>query len=273
MARKSSGRVTPPKPCFFCGASVPLTREHVLPDWLRNLGFKGDGTRQIVEDGGTPILQPGGPFTKRLKIVCGPCNNGWMGGMETGAQPILIDMFRAAATHSQTTLTAEKQLVLARWGFKTVVILSELRRSGHSRFPERHRRSFHDTDQVPRGVQIWLGGATVPIVEPLGTQLAQSRFEPKQATITVGGSEEKEKVAAYAAALRLFNVVFYLTGFDSPNWQLESELTTDLRAALLPLMPAEQPKLWWPPTRRVDEFGGIDGLMGVPFTGLTGFVR
>src|SRR5665213_3638735 len=110
MAHRSSGRVTAPKPCFFCGAGVPLTREHVLPEWLRNLGFKGDGTRQIVEDGGIPIFQAGGPFTKTLKIVCEPCNNEWMGGMETDAQPVLIEMFKAAATHSQTTLTAEKQL-------------------------------------------------------------------------------------------------------------------------------------------------------------------
>jgi hypothetical protein len=267
VAQKLSGRATPPRPCFFCSARVPLTREHVLPDWLRNIGFKGDGNRQIVEDGGTPIVQPGGPFTKTLKIVCGPCKNEWMGGMETASQPILIEMFKAAATHSQTMLTAEKQLALARWGLKTVAVLSQLRPSG--RFPERHRRTFHDTDQIPSGVQIWLGAATVPIIEPLGTQVAQSRFQPKQMTITVGEFEQKEKIAA---ALRLFNVVFYVTGFDSPHWQLESGLSDDLRAALLPLMPVEHPKLWWPPARSVDEFGGIDGLMGVPMTGVPGFV-
>ena len=106
-----------PKRCFFCGAEGPLTQEHVLPDWLRHLGFKGTGVRELVQDSDVPIIQQGGAFSKTLKIVCADCNNVWMSAMEDDAKPVLLAMFQAAATGKQTMLDSSAQLALARWAF------------------------------------------------------------------------------------------------------------------------------------------------------------
>src|SRR5690348_221994 len=108
----------PPRICLFCGAIGPLNEEHIYGDWLRNLGFAGEGVREIVPgDGSQPIIQRGGPFTKKLKIVCYPCNNQWMSSMETAAKPLLTAMFNAAG--SSVELDEAAQLALARWAFKT----------------------------------------------------------------------------------------------------------------------------------------------------------
>jgi hypothetical protein len=80
-----------PKRCFFCGAEGPLTQEHVLPDWLRHLGFKGTGVRELVQDSDVPIIQQGGAFSKTLKIVCADCSNVWMSAMEDDARADLED--------------------------------------------------------------------------------------------------------------------------------------------------------------------------------------
>jgi hypothetical protein len=75
-------QATSPSTCLFC-ATGPLNGEHIFGDWLRNLGFTGEGVREIVPgDGSQPIIQRGGLFSKELKVVCYGCNNQWMSGME-----------------------------------------------------------------------------------------------------------------------------------------------------------------------------------------------
>lgn len=65
-----------------------LTREHVFPDWLRALGFAGEGRREITADFGPRrhVIQRGGPFSKTVKAVCKRCNNDWMGHLEEQAR-------------------------------------------------------------------------------------------------------------------------------------------------------------------------------------------
>ena len=86
--------------CLFCASSAPLNGEHIFGDWLQNLGYTGEGVREIARgDGSEPIIQRGGPFSKKLKVVCYLCNNEWMSGMETAAQPVLTAM-RLCSTHA-----------------------------------------------------------------------------------------------------------------------------------------------------------------------------
>lgn len=54
-----------------------MTDEHVFGDWLRKSGFNGEGVREIIPGDGTqPIVQKGGPFSKKLPIACRSCNTG-----------------------------------------------------------------------------------------------------------------------------------------------------------------------------------------------------
>ena len=132
--------------CLFCASSAPLNGEHIFGDWLQNLGYTGEGVRKIVRgDGSGPIIQRGGPFSKKLKVVCYLCNNEWMSGMETAAQPVLTAMFNARS--SSVVLDEAAQLTLARWAFKTAVIAAQVNRG--EPFPLAHRREFRQTDQPP----------------------------------------------------------------------------------------------------------------------------
>ena len=105
-----------------------LTEEHIFGDWLHGLGFTGTGHRELIEDADPQrrILQQGHPFDKKLRIVCEECNNVWMSGMETAAKGLLIKMFNATGS---VELDEEAQLILARWAFKTVAVLSQLGRN------------------------------------------------------------------------------------------------------------------------------------------------
>ena len=245
-----------PKRCFFCCAEGPLTQEHVLPDWLRHLGFKGIGVRELVQDSDAPIIQQGGAFSKALKIVCADCNNVWMSAMEDDAKPVLLSMFQAAATGKQTMLDSSAQLALARWAFKTAAVMTQLSARTAGTFPAEHASSFRGSDRIPENTQVWLGAAVVTPTTR-GDHVAQFRYQPYKTDVKAG--EASYSGSGYQIFVRLFNVVFYILGFES-TWRLTGELPDDLKKALLPIWQPEHPKLWWPPSSTLDDFGGIDGL-------------
>jgi hypothetical protein len=232
----------------------PLNAEHIYGDWLRKLGYTGEGVREIISgDGSTPVIQRGGPFSKKLKIVCYPCNNEWMSGMETAAEPLLTAMFNARG--SSVPLDDAAQLALARWAFKTAAVAAQVDRSDP--FPLAHRREFHETDLPPRHAQVRIGTASIPTF-PRGEQLAESRFEPKTATITRAG--QATSFPFYRATFRLLNVVFDIIGYVADADMLNIDVSDDLGRALLPLWPSAHPQIWWPPVTSLDVIGGVPGL-------------
>jgi hypothetical protein len=213
------------------------------------------GVREIVPgDGSKPIIQRGGPFSKTLKIVCRPCNNEWMSGMETAAEPLLTAMFNARGT--SVRLDEAAQLTLARWAFKTAAVISRIDYSDP--FPLAHRREFHQADQPPRHVQVRIGAASVP-VQAMGEQLAESRFEPRTATVTAAG--RAASFPFYRATFRLITVVFDILGYVTDDYEMDISPDDNLKRAFLPLWPAEHPSIWWPPVTSLDIIGGVPGLI------------
>src|SRR5689334_4874403 len=89
--------------CAFCGEAGQRSREHVLPQWMRQVigplpmqrttyrpGFS------LLEDGSAyasvdqpPKVSQNSLLHQVTRAVCTTCNNGWMSRLETGAQPVL----------------------------------------------------------------------------------------------------------------------------------------------------------------------------------------
>lgn len=77
--------------CIFCGSSGPLSKEHVLGDWLTRIGLDLEPVEhmagrlnRIGRDMGVAL-----PFRQRVRDVCAPCNGGWMSRLEQVAQRVL----------------------------------------------------------------------------------------------------------------------------------------------------------------------------------------
>jgi hypothetical protein len=263
MSHKPSSRAkaVPPRTCLFCGAAGPLNGEHIYGDWLRGLGYTGEGVREIVPgDGSQPIIQRGGPFSKKLKIVCYPCNSEWMSGMETAAQPLLTAMFNTRG--ASVMLNEAAQLTLARWAFKTAAVAAQVDRT--DTFPLAHRREFHQTDRPPQHAQIRIGTAAIPALQR-GEQLADFRFHLQTATITRAG--HSVSFPFYRASFRLLTVVFDLFGYVADEDMVNIDPDENLGRALLPLWPAQHPRIWWPPVTSLDVIGGMPGLIAGPLVG------
>lgn len=118
--------------CAWCGGS-PLSREHVLPQWLAEVladAFRAEDGYDIasvcttVEGQGPPRTYTAPTPELVLKAVCEPCNTGWMSSLEVEVRPFLEPMVRGEFVQ----LDEGRQLTLARWAAKVAVLLEHYER-------------------------------------------------------------------------------------------------------------------------------------------------
>jgi hypothetical protein len=119
----------PPKRCIFCGG-FGMTKEHVLPDWLRAIFPRlptDTHTMGVVEwvhlptVGIAPLATrkrgQGQAGSKKVKVVCKGCNIGWLSTMEDVTKPTLERL-----VYGETgVVTVADQRQLATWIAKTTM--------------------------------------------------------------------------------------------------------------------------------------------------------
>src|SRR5205085_373803 len=64
------------------------------------------------------LERPGDPHSQRLRVVCGYCNNNWMGRLQERAKRILLPL----VVGDWTDLSAIDQSTLAAWITMTVMV-------------------------------------------------------------------------------------------------------------------------------------------------------
>ena len=156
----------PPGQCIFCGRRPPLvkiTKEHVFGDWLRSnfprdaatthtLGFI-DWRRGLHQPTVTSKRGQGHSGSKKVRCVCGDCNNGWLSNsVEDVAKSILTELM----TGQLTTINPTMQRILATWAAKTVMT-SEQIDPKKAVVHQSERTWLKDNLEPPRGWHIWVG--------------------------------------------------------------------------------------------------------------------
>jgi len=142
------------KTCIFCGG-FNLSKEHVWPDWTRKVltenpspahhewhnTFSNKG--KVVKESGMRTRQ-GSTFTKKLRVVCKTCNNGWMSRLENDTKPILLKLVQA----EPTLLGRKQQTLVAQW-IALKVMITEWNRPLEAFIPKEDRRAFMDNLTIP----------------------------------------------------------------------------------------------------------------------------
>ena len=119
------------KRCIFCGGS-PTTVEDVFPLWLNNKLPRRNTRVTAVRAAGAPGLGPATTFKSiayraKAKVVCGPCNNVWMSGIENRASTCLKSMLFSSLAVS---LDNQSQLRLATWAMLKGLLVPYLEDDG-----------------------------------------------------------------------------------------------------------------------------------------------
>jgi len=143
--------------CWMCGRAGPLTEEHAFPDWVRKI-FARDGNDIALSDQRAGVTRRSRTWTNSsgeivVRSVCGPCNNGWMSGLEGRCKPILEPLI----TGHPARLGPDAQAVLALWAVKTAWVFQSTN-PATSTCTADQKRAIGVDGTVPDGVQVLLGG-------------------------------------------------------------------------------------------------------------------
>lgn len=114
-----SERTESTRRCVFCGSTSNLTREHVLPNWLKDVGLDlAPSIHQAGPLNRIPRQWSSRPFGTTVKMVCEACNGGWMSALEGAAKPVLTPLIRGESRR----LPDEDQALIAAWTCKTALV-------------------------------------------------------------------------------------------------------------------------------------------------------
>jgi len=149
------------KTCIFCNGNGRKSKEHLWPVWMQeHLPLIGNGgnisqieTFRWKEQTGTKRqVRPGHLTTKKLRVVCQVCNNGWMSELESEVKPILIRILNREAID----LFARDQQILARW-IAVKAIIGEHSEQETYMTPSHDRMLLRLEGKIPDYFAIYIG--------------------------------------------------------------------------------------------------------------------
>ena len=236
--------------CIFCGdSSRPLTLEHLAPLWLQEV-MVGEGLmNHAYRDPGEE--QPAREWSKvepdfKARMVCGPCNHGWMSDLEGRAKPLLKPFIQGRADWRVNYRNAS---VAARWATKTALMF-QASEGPHKRiFPSRLYHALTKAEGVPAEMRVWIGA-----VEAAG--LWSRAFG---GTFRLVGRQ----IPAYFGLLAIDRVSFLIVAADEVDPVRTLQLG-HLSNAWVPLWPFAGPASWPPPyTFPPDQFPAMPQLLEI----------
>lgn len=217
--------------CAFCGYGGKLTGEHVLGNWLGNIGLDPES----VPHGAGPLNQLGRdlgvrpPFRQTVRDVCGDCNNGWMSRLENIARRTLASLI----VGEPGILSLDDQGAVAAWVQKTaltaMLVSSEKNRAdGHgvpvSEYHDLYAR--RNAAQPLADSQFWIGRYE-------GVRGWSIRVTPL--AVRMYGVPEPAQPQGYAMTVVIGQLVLHGVRFTTPS--LHFDVSTSLG----------MPQIW-PPT-------------------------
>jgi len=151
------------KSCIFCGAVGKLTGEHIWGGWTSKYvpsptnkhNFHSVVAATPTEEKSEPVrIVPGDPLNSKVKVVCKPCNNGWLSQIQEKAKPYLIPLFDG----QNATLGKEAQRWIATWAAMATMTGEYLSRDEQNvAVPQKERTRFMQARRPPNNWRIWIG--------------------------------------------------------------------------------------------------------------------
>jgi hypothetical protein len=246
--------------CIFCEGApgTSITKEHVLPDWLRELFPRSESdihTMDVLnwvelEAGGiAPITSThtgqGQASTRKIQFVCKNCNNGWLSKMEERRKPLLSRLIAGG----RVRLGIVEQIALATWAAKTVMT-AEFIEITRSVVPQDHRTDLMKTLLPPDGWSIWIAG-NGGMEWMTGIRYFSAQPNPLLIGSGVNAIENHKLYDIQSTTIGIGTLLIYTISSSSPVnlFVLSHPDESDLKQ----IWPLTGDTLYWPPSRYLND--------------------
>ncbi len=238
------------KVCVFCGGT-PLTKEHVLPRWLK-VAF--DPTvrrhRYVRLSVDTVRHHEAPPLNEQVKVVCSECNSGWMNQLEENVRRFLPDLIRG----NPCDLDAGAQRALSAWSLKTMLMFQHTHPADvRGVIPADDFRTFHEVREPTRSMLGRIGFMNHPPDDSV----------PLVDTMCQGYATTETSGVAWISTLKIGCMVVQIV--RAPDVAEGKRLAPfEVMPSLHPMWPTEE-LIQWPlpaaiPYEQMVDLGHPDGL-------------
>lgn len=138
-----------------------MSKEHIFADWLQEIFPRAATdthtqgvlrwTREAGETEPEISHRQGHSGTRKARVVCETCNNGWLSGVENRIKPILLPMIRA----HRLTVTPRMQEALAFWAVKTALVAEKIA-PDRMVTPDSVYKFVYEKKIVPAGYSVYI---------------------------------------------------------------------------------------------------------------------
>jgi hypothetical protein len=200
-----------PKPCIFCGSLGDKSKEHFYPAWLSDIippqpidnvstlvTRLGNGPKEIIERS----RRQGHLITKKLRVVCRACNNGWMSRLESTVKPFLV----AGLTGKDQTLESADLAEIARWTCLKSM-LAEHSDPTLASTPAIDRAAFFSGSVIPNYFRIYLGAQSTPSITWLYRHSATISFSSTVNPPLLDGLQRNVQTTTFILGRLVFHVL------------------------------------------------------------------
>lgn len=196
------------------------------------------GEKKRIE---TTKHRPGEVKSKRLKIVCGTCNNGWMGRIEEKTKRVLEPLIKGQFI----ILNNLDQAQLATWISLKIMVAEHNLTNKHITSYEA-RKAFKQSPTPLLGMRIWISRCGDD-----GWQSAYWRHsaclklsEPPRDTTNIDRSDNSQSITFGIGDLFIHIHHTTIGGLDL-NFHFSNDLP------IFQLWPIVQQRIFWPPLRKI----------------------
>lgn len=230
--------------CVFC-TNPANSREHIWANWLRNYvphtQINHVETRiDLDARGGETIAETrvsGDPRSRKLKVVCSACNNGWMSQVQDRAKPHLVRLISG----EKFDLPRQARAALSRWAalFTTV---QEYIHVDLVSVSQKERECLRTRSTAPANWVVWLGR----FVDPDGHSRSSRNAIPvvtREEFVARRGHFEHFKYNGQSSTFLVGPILFHT--ISTPR-RLRFTFPSEVERKLLRIWPTNDQKMPWP---------------------------
>lgn len=234
--------------CIFClgESGSGKSREHIFPHWLKEIFPRSPSDKHVhgvmnwLDLSGEQAdfleqkYKQGQVTSRKVRVVCETCNNGWMSNLESRIKPLLKMLIQ----NKSVILTFKERHALATWAAKTVMCAEFVDRNKVA-IPQAQRTYLKEKLFPPSNWWIWVSGSQ-GIAWRTGLFHFTGRISTSQADL-----EGPNILNTQSTTIGLGHLLVHIISTTVPmRFALSNPANSDLK----PIWPEPVCDVIWPPT-------------------------
>lgn len=246
--------------CILCGASGPLTREHVWSEWYSELSPELSYTCRIHGRNQTERTFASRSLDLQPRVLCGRCNHIWGGkNLEPYAKRVLVPMLKGGSR----TLLFPQIRYLVTYATLKMMVYEWIGNQDNRFFTAEDGLRLHEHRQPPLASRVWIGRYVGDMRQSgriSGEMMLVSLFPPGGES--AGRIQTHLLTCTYTIGEVLFQFFALKRTEEVKDWFRRNLIEGQLShtpgpwtEALASLNPMPDGPVHWPPTLAFDDAG------------------